>query len=83
MGLFDLIQKHHRIRFATHRLRQLAALIISHIARRGTDKTTDRMTLLILAHIYAGHHVFIIEEELCKGLRKFSLTDSGRSHEQE
>ena len=41
------------------------------------------MTLLILAHVYAGHHVLIIEKELGKGFRQLGLTDTGRSHKEE
>ena len=83
MSLFDLIKKHHRIRLATHGLSQLAALVITHIARRRTNKTAYRMTFLILAHIYTRHHVLIVEKEFGKGLCKLGLTHSCRSHEQE
>ena len=83
MRLFDLVEKHHRIRLATHGLSQLTAFIIAHIARRRAYETAHRMTLLILAHIDTGHHVLVIEKELRKGFGKLCLTYSGRTHEKE
>ena len=83
MSLFNLIEKHHGIRLTPYSLGKLATLIISHIARRRTYETADGVTLLIFAHVNTGHHVLIIEQELGKSLRKLSLTDTGRSHEQE
>ena len=83
MRLFDLIQQYHGIWLATHSLRQLTALIISHIARRRTHQPADRMTLLILAHVYARHHILVIEEEFCQRLRKLGLSHAGSTHEKE
>ena len=83
MGLFDLIEKDHRIRFATHCLRELTTLIVTHIARRRTHQTAHRMTLLILAHVDACHHGLVIEKEFRQSLRQFGLSHTGSTHEQE
>ena len=37
IGLFNLIEQHHRIWAATHGLSQLATLLIADVARRSTD----------------------------------------------
>ena len=83
MRLLNLIKQHHRIWLATHCLSQLTTLIITHISRRSTHKTAHRVTLLILAHIYTGHHILIIEQKLRQRLRKLCLSYSGSTHEKE
>ena len=83
MGLLNLIEQHNRIWLPPDSLSQLAALIISHISRRRTDKTADRVTFLIFTHINSGHHILVIEKEFSQRLRKFCLSDTCSSHEQE
>ena len=39
VGLLDLVQEDHRVRLATHRLSQVAALLVAHVARRSTNQT--------------------------------------------
>ena len=83
MGLLDLVKKHYRVWLSAHRLCELSALVITDISRRRSHKTAYRVTLLILAHIDTGHHIFVIEEKLCQSLGQFGLSHARRSHEQE
>ena len=83
MRLLNLVQQDHGVRFTPHGLGQLAALIVSNIARRRTDQPADSMPLLVFAHVDTGHHVLIIEQELRQCLGQFGLADAGRTHEQE
>ena len=83
MCLLYLIKQHHGIRFPPDSLSQLTALIITHISRRRSDQTTDRMTLLILAHVDSRHHILVIEKKLRQGLCQLCLSHTGSTHEKE
>ena len=55
--------KDDRVGLAPHGLGQLAALVVSDISRRGSDEAADGVALLVLAHVDAGDHGFVIEQE--------------------
>ena len=61
MSLLYLIKQHNRVWLTAHRLGKLSALIVAYISRRRSNKARDGVTLLILAHIYAGHHILIVK----------------------
>ena len=83
MRLLDLIEEHHRVGLAAHRLCQLSTLIIAYIARRCTNQTGDTVLLLIFTHIDTRHHGLIVEEVVGECLSQFGLTDTGRTQEDE
>jgi hypothetical protein len=49
MGLFDLVEQDHRVGLASHRLSQLAALLVADIARWDADQAAHRMPFLVQA----------------------------------
>ena len=81
--LFDFVEEHHRVRFATHGLGELTAFVITDVSRRGTDEARSREFLLIFAHVDARHHVLVVEEAFGQCLCQFGLTDTRRSEEYE
>ena len=42
VGLFDLVEEHHRVGPAAHRLGELAALLVADVAGRGADQPATR-----------------------------------------
>ena len=62
MGLFDLVEEHHRIGLAADLLRQLARFVIAHIAGRRTDQLGDRVLFHILGHIHPNQGVHTVKE---------------------
>ena len=83
MGLFDLIEQHHRIGSPPHRFGQLAAFIVADIAGRGPDQTGDRMALHIFRHVDAHHGILIIEEEFRQRPGQFGFAHPGGAKEDE
>ena len=83
MCLLNLVEQHHRVWLAAHRLGQLSALVIAHISWRRTDKAAHAELLLILRHVYSRHHLLVVEQILGKSLRQFGLSHTCRSHEDE
>src|ERR1051325_968391 len=61
MRLFNFIEQHYAIGSAANCLSQLTTFLITNVARRRTDQSTDRMLFLILAHVNPDHGVFIVE----------------------
>ena len=83
MGLFDLIEQHHGVGLTAHLLRQLAALIMAHIAGRGTDEAGYCMPLHVFGHIDPDHSVLVTEHGLCQRLAQLRLAHAGGAQEQE
>ena len=83
VGFFDLVQQHHAVGFAAHGLRELAALIVSHISRRRTYQTGNSVPLLVFGHIDTGHHILVVEQEGRQRLGQLRLTHAGGTHEEE
>ena len=83
MGLFDFVQQYHAIGLATDGVRQLPALIVAHIARRGADEAGRGVLFHILAHIKAQHGSFVTKKLLSQGLGKLGLAHAGGTQEKE
>ena len=81
MCLLNLIQQDDAVRTAAHRLGQLAALIVAHIARRRTNQPCHRVLLHVLAHVDADHAALIIKERFCQCLCQLSFTNTSWSQE--
>ena len=83
MRLFDLVEQDHRVRPPPHRLGQLAALVVTDVARRRADQPRHRVLLHVLGHVDPDHRGFVVEQELGERARQFGLADAGRSQENE
>ena len=83
MGLLDLIEENHRVGTAADLLRQLACLIIAHIAGRRTDQLGDGMLLHILGHIQPDQGVHTVKQIISQPLHQLRLTHTGGTHEDE
>src|SRR5207248_8681497 len=66
-----------------HGFRQLAALVVTHISWRRSDKAADVEVLRILAHVDADQVVLAVEQECCECLCQLGLPDASRSQEDE
>jgi hypothetical protein len=51
--LLDLVEEHHRVGLAPHRLGQLAALLVADVAGGRADQTRHRVLLHVLRHVDA------------------------------
>ena len=67
MRLLDLVEEHHRVALAAHRLGQLAALVVADVAGRGADQARDVVALHELAHVDLDERVLGAEHELGQG----------------
>ena len=83
VGLLDLIEQHHAVWAAAHRLGQLPALFIAHVAGRRAHQARDSVFFLVLAHVNAHHGVLVIEQELRQGARQLGFPDAGGTQEDE
>ena len=83
MSFLNLVEQYHAVGFASHSFGQLSALVVSHISRRCTDESRHSVFLLILRHVYAGHHLFIVKQIFRQCLCQFGLAHAGGSHEYE
>ena len=83
MRLLDLVEQHHRIRPAPHRLGQLPALFVPHVARRRAHQPRHRVLLLVLRHIDADHGPLVVEQKRRQRPRQLRLADARRTQEDE
>ena len=83
MGFLNLVQKHHAVGLAPHSLRQLAALLVAHIARGCTQQAGDGVLFHVFAHIDADHGIFVPEHGIGQGLAQLRLAHTGGSQEKE
>ena len=79
--LLDFVEQHHRVRTATHFLRQLAAFFVADIARRRTDQPRDVELLHVLAHVELDQRVLIAKHEFRQRARHQRLADARRAEE--
>src|SRR4051812_35856058 len=83
MSLFQFIEHDNTMRAATQLAGELALLVVTDIARRGTDHARNRVLLHVLRHINADQ-VFVGTKDLC-GQRscQFGFTNAGwtKKHE--
>ena len=73
MRLLDLVEQHDRIGLAAHSLGELAALVVAHVSRRGTDQALDAELLHVLGHVDAHHGLLGIEQVLGERLGELGL----------
>ena len=83
MGLLDLVEEHHGERLAADLLGQLAALLVPHVPRRGTEEPGDGVLLLVLGHVQRDQGVLVTEQELRERLGQLGLTHTGGPGEDE
>ena len=83
MSFLYLVEQYYGIRFSPNCLGKLASFLISHISWRRSYKTCSGKPLLVLGHIYTGHHVLIVEKEFSESFRQLCLSDSGGTEEKE
>ena len=83
MRLLDLVEEHHGVGAAAHRLGELPALLEAHVARRRADEPRHGVLLHVLRHVDAHHRVLVVEEELRERTGRLRLADAGGSEEDE
>src|SRR5262249_52466854 len=83
VGLLDLVEQDDAVRAPPNRLRQLAALLVADVPRRGADEPGDGVALLVLRHVEADDRPLVVEHELREGARELRLPDAGRAEEDE
>ena len=83
MSLLYLVEEHHAVGLASHGLGELSALVITHISRRCTDEARNGELLLILAHVYACHHLLVVEEVFRQGTCQFRFAHTCGAQEDE
>ena len=83
MRLLDLVEQHHRVRLATDRLGELAALLVADVAGRRADQPAHGVPLLVLAHVDADHGLLGVEERRGQRLGELGLADARRAEEDE
>ena len=81
--LLDLVEQHHRVGPAAHRLGELAALLVADVAGRRADEPGHGVLLHVLAHVDADHGLLVVEEELGQGPGQLGLADAGGPEEDE
>mmetsp|Transcript_388 Transcript_388/g.857 ORF Transcript_388/g.857 Transcript_388/m.857 type:complete len:369 (-) Transcript_388:28-1134(-) len=83
MRLLDLVQEDDAVRPPAHRLRELPALIVAHVAGWRAHEPRHAVLLHVLAHVQP-HHVPLVVEELCgERLGELGLAHAGGAQEQE
>ncbi len=83
MSLLHLVQQHHRVGLAPHRLGQVAALLVAHVARGRADQARNRVFLHELGHVEAHDGLFGVEQEAGQGLGQLRLAHARGAEEQE
>ena len=83
VSLLYLIEEHHAVRLAPHGFGELAAFIVTHVARRRADQAAHAELLLVFAHVDTRHHVLVVEEVVGQGLGQLSLAHARRTEEDE
>ncbi len=83
VGLFNLIQQHHAVGAAAHRLRQLAALVVPHIAGRRANQPGHGVLLHIFAHIQTNHRVVAAKQSVGQSFGKLGFAHARRPHKDE
>src|SRR5690606_19633047 len=83
VGLFDFVEDDNAVRTATNGLGQLTGVLITDIAGRRTDQTSDRVPLHELAHVKLDERVFAAKQEFGQRLGQLGLTNTGRPQEHE
>ena len=83
VGLLHLVEQHHAVGAAAHRLGQHPALAVADVARRRALQRRDGVRLLELAHVDDDHGVVARVEQLAEHVRRLGLADARRPGEHE
>src|SRR3989338_8644522 len=83
VGLLDLVEEDQGIRPVADHFRELAALLVAHVARRRSDEARGRVPLHVFRHVDAHDGLLVVEHEFRQGLGELGLAHSGRSQEHE
>ena len=83
MGLLQLVQQHHGPGGAAHRLGELSAVLMAHIARGGADEAGDGVGFHILRHVEADQGVLTAEEDSGQGPAQLGLAHAAGTQEEE
>ena len=83
VSFLHLVEQHDGVGLAAHALGELAALLVAHVARRGTDEAADGELLHVLAHVDADHGALAVEEVLGEDLGEVGLADARGAEEEE
>ena len=83
MGLLHLVKEDHGVGVAADGFRQLAALLIAHIAGRGADEPGDGELFHVLRHVDAHQVLLAVKEGLGQGLGQLGLAHAGGAQEEE
>ena len=83
VGLFHLVEQHHAVRPATHRLGQHAAFAVANVAGWRTLEGGDGVRLLEFAHVDGDQVLLTAIQRLGQRQRGFGLADAGGAGEHE
>ncbi len=78
--LLDLVEEEHGVRMLEDGIAEQAGLVVAHIARRGTDETSNAVPLQVLAHIEADQGN---TEQMCELPGEFGFAHPGRTRKEE
>ena len=74
VGFFDLVQQNYAVGFSAHGFGQLAAFVVAHVARRGTNQAAHGMAFLVLAHVDADQGVVVVEQKFGQCFGQFGFS---------
>ena len=83
MGLLDLVEENDGVGLAADLLRQLAGLVVAHVARRAAHDAGNGVLLHKLGHIQADEALGGIEQIVGQLLHQLRLAHAGGAHEDE
>ena len=83
VGFLDFIKQYDRVGLAAYLFGKLAALFVSHVARRRTDETRYGVLLHIFAHIDADDGILRVEKILGQHLGQVGFAHTGGTEEDE
>ena len=81
--LLDLVEQHHAVGAAAHRLGELAPLFVADVARRRTNHPCHRVLLHVLRHVEPHHRALVVEQEFRERTRSLGFPHTGRPEENE
>ena len=83
VGLLNFVEENHPVGTAAHRLGQLAALVVAHVARGSAHQPGHGVLLHVLRHVQPDHIRLVVEQELRQGLGQLRLAHARRAKENE
>ena len=83
MRLLNFVEQNHAIRTTANGLGELAALVIAHVSRRGTDQALHAELLHVFGHVDTHHGAFGIEQVFSECLRELGFANARGAQEQE